>query len=369
MACSLLRSAYCHPSNICRQCLTHSPAYKGTVTFPLGLYINGEFVDPVEGGTIDVMNPPTGKFITSIAAGTKADIDLAARAAKAAFKASWGFKTPGVERGKMLFKLADLVEQRIDEFAALDTLTNGKTFKTTAHGDCTSAIAILRYYAGWADKITGKTIETNDNKMTYTRHEPIGVVGQIIPWNVPMYSVAVKSGPALATGNTVVLKPSELTPLSVLLFCTLLADAGFPRGVVNVVNGYGPTAGQAISEHPLIGKVAFTGSTLTGRKIMEAAAKSNLKPVTLELGGKSPVMIFEDAASSTRTSPCAVVDGRGRARPGLDPGARARPQRADVNTGMQASTVDGSVSLPSYPAYVGHRVCHAIAFLGSLHAY
>ncbi|KAL6303078.1 aldehyde dehydrogenase domain-containing protein [Sparassis latifolia] len=270
-------------------------AYKGTVTVPLGLYINDEFVDPVEGGTIDVVNPATGKIVTSIAAGTKADIDLAARAARIAFKTSWGFKTPGVQRGKMLFKLADLMEQRIDEFAALDALTNGKAFRTARDRDCTGAIAVLRYYAGWADKITGKTIETNDNKMTYTRHEPIGVVGQIIPWNVPMFSLSLKIGPALATGNTVVLKPSELTPLSALLFCTLIAEAGFPPGVLNIVNGYGATAGQAISEHPLIGKVAFTGSTLTGRKIMEAAAKSNLKPVTLELGGKSPVVIFDDA--------------------------------------------------------------------------
>ncbi|EGO20009.1 putative 1-pyrroline-5-carboxylate dehydrogenase [Serpula lacrymans var. lacrymans S7.9] len=264
----------------------NTAAYKGTVAVPLGLYINGEFVDPVENGTLDVHNPSTGKIVTSIAAGTKADIDIAARAAKKAFKTSWGLKVPGAQRGKLMAKLAELMEKHIEEFAALDALTNGKAFKTAYGRDLKGAISVMQYYAGWADKITGKTIETNENKMAYTRHEPIGVVGQIIPWNI---------APALATGNTIVLKPSELTPLSALLFCTLIAEAGFPPGVINIVNGYGATAGQAISESLIIEKVAFTGSTLTGRKIMEAAAKSNLKPVTLELGGKSPNVIFDDA--------------------------------------------------------------------------
>ncbi|KAG1779901.1 putative 1-pyrroline-5-carboxylate dehydrogenase [Suillus placidus] len=198
-----------------------TPAYKGTITIPLGLYINGEFVDPVEGGTIDVVNPATGKVVTSIAAGTKADIDIAAQAAKKAYKTSWGLKVPGAQRGKLMSKLAVLMEEHIAEFAALDALANGKAYNTAYGRDNKGAIAVMQYYAGWADKINGKTIE-----------------GQIIPWNVPR---------------------------------------------------------QAISEHPLIEKVAFTGSTLTGRKIMEAAAKSNLKPVTLELGGKSPNIIFDDA--------------------------------------------------------------------------
>ncbi|KAH7890612.1 aldehyde dehydrogenase domain-containing protein [Phlebopus sp. FC_14] len=272
-----------------------TPTYKGTVTIPLGLYINGEFVDPVEGGTIEVVNPATGTVITSIAAGTKADIDIAAQAAKKAFKTSWGLKVPGAERGRLMFKLAELMEQHIEEFAALDALANGKAYKTAHSKDNKGGIAVMKYYAGWADKVNGKVIETNDSKLSYTRHEPIGVVGQIIPWNVPMFSLSLKIAPALATGNTVVLKPSELTPLSALLFSTLISEAGFPPGVINIVNGYGSTAGQAISEHPIIGKVAFTGSTLTGRKIMEAAAKSNLKPVTLELGGKSPTIVFDDA--------------------------------------------------------------------------
>ncbi|KAG8221418.1 aldehyde dehydrogenase domain-containing protein [Butyriboletus roseoflavus] len=272
-----------------------TPTYKGTITIPLGLYINGKHVDPVEGGSIEVVNPSTGKVITSIAAGTKADIDIAAQAAQKAYKTSWGLKVPGTERGRLLFKLAGLMEQHIEQFAALDALANGKAYKTAYRGDNKGGIAVMRYYAGWADKINGKTIETNDKKLSYTRHEPIGVVGQIIPWNVPMFSLSLKIAPALATGNTIILKPSELTPLSALLFTTLIEEAGFPPGVINIVNGYGATAGQAISEHPIIGKVAFTGSTLTGRKIMEAAAKSNLKPVTLELGGKSPNIIFDDA--------------------------------------------------------------------------
>ncbi|KAG9310106.1 aldehyde dehydrogenase [Chiua virens] len=272
-----------------------TPTYKGTVTIPLGLYINGKHVDPVEGGSIEIVNPSTGKVITSVAGGTKADIDLAVQAAQTAYKTSWGLKVSGVQRGKLLFKLADLIEQRIDQFAALDALANGKAYNTAYSRDNTGGIAVIRYYAGWADKINGKVIETNDKKLSYTRHEPIGVVGQIIPWNVPMFSLCLKIAPAIATGNTIILKPSELTPLSALLFTTLVEEAGFPPGVINVVNGYGATAGQAISEHPNIGKVAFTGSTLTGRKIMEAAAKSNLKPVTLELGGKSPTIIFSDA--------------------------------------------------------------------------
>ncbi|KAH0828790.1 aldehyde dehydrogenase domain-containing protein [Lanmaoa asiatica] len=272
-----------------------TPTYKGTITIPLGLYINGKHVDPVEGGSIEVVNPSTGKVITSVAAGTKADIDIAAQAAQKAYKTSWGLKVSGTRRGKLLFKLADLMEQHIEQFAALDALANGKAYMTAYGKDNAGGIAVLRYYAGWADKINGKTIETHDKKLSYTRHEPIGVVGQIIPWNVPMFSLTLKIAPALATGNTIVLKPSELTPLSALLFTTLIEEAGFPPGVINIVNGYGATAGQAISEHPIIGKVAFTGSTLTGRKIMEAAAKSNLKPVTLELGGKSPNVIFDDA--------------------------------------------------------------------------
>ncbi|KAF8805640.1 aldehyde dehydrogenase [Phlegmacium glaucopus] len=241
-----------------------TPAYKGEVTINTGLFIGGQWVDPVEGGT-------TGKVITSVAAGTKKDVDLAVDAAKKAYKTTWGLHCPGAVRGKLLNKLANLIEEHIDEFAALDP------FQTPF----------------W--RVQGKTIETNEKKLAYTRHEPYGVVGQITPWNFPLGMVAWKIGPALATGNTTVLKPSEITPLTALKLAGLINEAGFPPGVVNIVNGYGATVGQAISEHPLIEKIAFTGSTLTGRKILKASAESNLKVVTLELGGKSPCVIFDDA--------------------------------------------------------------------------
>ncbi|TFK32453.1 aldehyde dehydrogenase [Crucibulum laeve] len=272
-----------------------TPAYKGTATINTGLFIGGQWVDPVEPATIDVVNPSTGKAITPISAGSSKDVDIAVAAAKKAYKTAWGLKCPGVTRGKLMNKLADLIEQNIDEFAALEALNGGKAYGVAKSVDIGGAIAVIRYYAGWADKVQGKTIETNENKLAYTRHEPYGVVGQIIPWNFPMGMLSWKVGPALATGNTIVLKPSEITPLTALKFAGLINEAGFPPGVVNIVNGYGHTVGQAISEHPVIEKIAFTGSTLTGRKILKAAAETNLKVVTLELGGKSPTIIFDDA--------------------------------------------------------------------------
>lgn len=271
-----------------------TPTYKGTSTVPTGLFINGKFVEPIEKGTIEVPNPVNGKVITSVAAGTAADIDIAAQAARKAYKERWGLKVPGAQRGRMLNKLADLLEANANEFAALEALDVGKAFKTARMADVPGSVAVIRYYAGWADKIQGKTIETNEKKMAYTRHEPIGVVGAIIPWNFPLTMLSWKIGPALAAGNAVVLKPSELTPLTALRLCPLFVEAGFPPGVINIVNGYGSTAGQALSENMIVDKIAFTGSTLTGRKVMEAAAKSNLKKVTLELGGKSPSVIFDD---------------------------------------------------------------------------
>jgi len=202
---------------------------------------------------------------------------------------------PAHRRGVLLNALAGLMEKHADELAAIESLDNGKTFMWARNADVAASIDTIKYYAGWADKITGQTIETDEKKFAYTRHEPIGVCGQIIPWNFPLLMMAWKLGPALATGNTIVLKPSELTPLTSLRMCALIAEAGFPPGVVNVLPGYGHIAGAAISAHPRIEKIAFTGSTVVGRKIMEAAARSNLKGVTLELGGKSPNVIFEDA--------------------------------------------------------------------------
>ncbi|KAK1223893.1 hypothetical protein PQX77_013227 [Marasmius sp. AFHP31] len=272
-----------------------TPSFKGSVGTNTGLFIDGKWVEPAEGGKIDVVNPATGKAITSVSLGTDKDVDLAVEAAKKAYKTVWGLKTPGTERGKLLYKLANLMEANLDELAALESLNCGKPFSSSKGFEIGAAIGTIRYYAGWADKIQGKTIETNENKFAYTRHEPYGVVGQIIPWNFPLLMFTWKIGPAVATGNCVVIKPSEMTPLTALKMGSLIQEAGFPPGVINIVNGYGHTVGAALSAHPEIRKIAFTGSTLVGRKIQEASAKSNLKVVTLELGGKSPNIIFDDA--------------------------------------------------------------------------
>ena len=272
-----------------------TPVYKGTSSYETGLFINGEFVDGATGKTIDVVNPYTGEVITSVSEGTAKDVDLAVEAAQKAYDTTWGLNTPGAQRAVVMWRIADLMEKYADELSALEALDNGKTFKWARKADIPFSINLMRYYAGWADKISGQTLEGSNEMFAYTRHEPIGVVGQIIPWNVPLLMLIFKIAPALATGNTVVIKPSELTPLTATRMCTIFKEANLPAGVVNVVTGYGNTVGEAISSHMKIGKVAFTGSTAVGRKILEAAAKSNLKPVTLELGGKSPNIIFNDA--------------------------------------------------------------------------
>jgi aldehyde dehydrogenase (NAD+) len=202
---------------------------------------------------------------------------------------------PGYERAKLLLNLADLIEKNVDELAALESLDNGKAFAIAKAVDVTAAVRVFRYYAGWCDKNHGKTIEVDDTKLAYTRNEPIGVVGQIIPWNFPIMMLSWKLAPALATGNAIILKPSEFTPLTAIRTAHLIQEAGFPPGVVNIVTGYGNTAGAAIAAHPNIEKIAFTGSTLVGRSVMRAAAESNLKKVTLELGGKSPNIVCNDA--------------------------------------------------------------------------
>jgi aldehyde dehydrogenase (NAD+) len=198
------------------------------------------------------------------------------------------------ERGRLLTKLADLLERDIDTLAAIEALDNGKAF-AMAKGDIGASAGCIRYYGGWADKIVGETLDTDPHSFSYTRHEPVGVCGQIIPWNFPMLMWAWKIGPAVATGNTVVLKTAEQTPLSALYAAKLIKEAGFPPGVINILSGFGRTAGAAISHHLDVDKVAFTGSTIVGRQILQAAAKSNLKKVTLELGGKSPNIVFADA--------------------------------------------------------------------------
>ncbi|CAO1434032.1 unnamed protein product [Diamesa serratosioi] len=259
------------------------------------LFINNEFVDAKSGRTFPTINPATGKKLTNVAEGDKADIDLAVRAASKAFaRGSEYRKMDASARGKLLLRLADLIERDVITLANLETLDNGKPYEDSLF-DIGCAIDTLRYYAGWCDKIFGNTIPVDGNFLSFTRKEAIGVVGQIIPWNYPILMLAWKWGPAIATGCVSVLKPAEQTPLTALHIASLTKEAGFPAGVINVVPGYGPTAGNAISSHPDIRKVAFTGSTEVGRLIMEAAAKSNLKRVSLELGGKSPLVIFDDA--------------------------------------------------------------------------
>ncbi|KAJ7333296.1 aldehyde dehydrogenase domain-containing protein [Mycena albidolilacea] len=270
-------------------------SFTGKTSFPTGLFIDGEFREGSEKTTIDIVNPTTGRILTTIPEATKADLDIAVKAAQKAFDTTWGLNVGGAQRGELLNKLARLMEEHQDELSAIEAVDNGKTFSWAKNVDVAFATATIKYYAGWADKISGQTLETDEKKLIYTRHEPIGVVGQIIPWNFPLLMFSWKVGPALATGNTIVLKPSEFTPLTALRMCSLIKEAGFPPGVVNVLTGYGHTVGQAIAEHQDIQKVAFTGSTLVGRKVMAAAAASNLKNVTLELGGKSPNIVFDDA--------------------------------------------------------------------------
>ncbi|KAL4946768.1 hypothetical protein BDV06DRAFT_181506 [Aspergillus oleicola] len=260
---------------------------------PLGLFINNEFVKGSEGKTFETINPTNEKPIVAVHEATEKDVDTAVAAARAAFEGSWRQVTPS-ERGRLINKLADLMERDSDTLAAIEALDNGKAF-TMAKVDTANAIGCLRYYAGWSDKIHGQTIDTNPETLTYTRHEPIGVCGQIIPWNFPILMWSWKIGPAVAAGNTVVLKSAEQTPLSALYAAKLIKEAGFPPGVINIISGFGRVAGAAISSHMDIDKVAFTGSTLVGRTILQAAAKSNLKKVTLELGGKSPNIVFDDA--------------------------------------------------------------------------
>ncbi len=258
------------------------------------MLIGGKWVDSVSGKTFATTNPATGDTICQVAEGDKADIDLAVKAARKAIEGPWS-KLSAAERGRLLYKLADAVEAHQEELAALETLDNGKPLRDSLAADLPLTVKCYRYYAGWADKIHGKTIPIEGPYACYTRHEPIGVVGQIIPWNFPLLMQAWKWAPALACGNTVVLKPAEQTPLTALRVAELAQEAGFPDGVINVVPGYGPTAGAALSGHMDVDKIAFTGETRTGQLVMEAAAKSNLKRVSLELGGKSPNIVFADA--------------------------------------------------------------------------
>jgi aldehyde dehydrogenase (NAD+) len=263
------------------------------------MLIGGKWADSVSGKTFETINPTTGDVICRVPEGEKADVDLAVKAARTALESKpWARMGPS-DRGRLLYKLADLIEKNVQELAALETLDNGKPIRDSLMGDIPGTAAVYRYYGGWADKIHGKTLPVAGPYVAYTRHEPVGVVGQIIPWNFPASMQAWKWAPALACGCTVVLKPAEQTPLTALRIAQLAMEAGFPEGVINVITGFGPTAGAAIAAHPDIDKVAFTGSTEVGKAVMKAAAESNLKRVTLELGGKSPNIIFADADVET----------------------------------------------------------------------
>jgi aldehyde dehydrogenase (NAD+) len=276
---------------------TLSMPAKSSVALPTTkLLINNRWIPSESGKTFATINPATGEEICRVAEADAADVDRAVKAARAAFhpKAPWR-RMSAAERGRLLNRLADLIEKHADELAQLEALDNGKPYAIAKVADLPLTIACYRYYAGWADKVQGKTIPVAGAYFSYTRHEPVGVVGQIIPWNFPVLMQAWKLAPALATGNTVVLKPAEQTPLTALRVGELIAEAGFPDGVVNILPGYGPTAGAAIARHMDVDKVAFTGSTEVGHLIMEAAAQTNLKRVTLELGGKSPNIVFADA--------------------------------------------------------------------------
>ncbi|XP_066582341.1 aldehyde dehydrogenase 1A1 [Prorops nasuta] len=278
------------------------------------LFINNEFVDATSGKTFEVINPATGTVLAHVSEGDKADVNKAVAAASKAFSRNspWRSMT-AFERSQLMQKFADLVWEHRDYLAALESADNGKTY-ANAQGDIFASVATFRYYAGWCDKIKGTTINDDPKYVTYTQKEPIGVVGQIIPWNYPFLMLAWKWGPALATGCTIILKPAEQTPLSALFAASLIKEAGFPPGVINVIPGYGPTAGAAISEHPDIRKVAFTGSTEIGHIIMEAAAKTNLKRVSLELGGKSPLVIFDDCdvKKAAQIAHNAIFDNHGQ---------------------------------------------------------
>jgi aldehyde dehydrogenase (NAD+) len=268
-----------------------------TVALPMTkLLIGNEWVNSKSGKTFPTINPSTGEEICQVAEADEQDVNRAVKVAREAFHSKSPWRTMSAsERGRLLNKLADLVEKHAEELARLESLDNGKPFAVALAADLPLTVACYRYYAGWADKVQGKTIPIQGNYFCYTRLEPVGVVGQIIPWNFPLLMQAWKLAPALATGNTVVMKPAEQTPLTALRVGELIMEAGFPAGVVNILPGYGPTAGGAISKHMDIDKVAFTGSTEVGHLIMEASAKSNLKRVTLELGGKSPNIVFADA--------------------------------------------------------------------------
>jgi phenylacetaldehyde dehydrogenase len=285
------------------------------VSKPRPMLIGGAWVQAASGRTFPVYDPSTGEIVAQVAEGDQEDIDRAVRAARSAFESGPWPRMSASERGRLLWRLGDLLEQNTLEFATLESLDNGKPISVSSIADVPLAVDLFRYMAGWATKHLGNTIPIGERGrfFAYTLREPLGVAGQIIPWNFPLLMAAWKLGPALAVGNTVVLKPAEQTPLSALRLGELIQEAGFPDGVVNIVPGYGPTAGAALAGHDGVDKVAFTGSTEVGKLIAQAAT-GNLKKVTLELGGKSPNIVFSDCdtADAARGAASAIFFNHGQ---------------------------------------------------------
>ena len=268
------------------------------------LFIEGKKILPAEGKTLDVVNPADGSLLARVGAAGAADIDVAVKAARRAFvDPSWA-KMAASARGLILWRIADLLEKNAEELATIESLNNGKTLREALRGDIPPSIDIFRYYAGFASKIHGETIPVDGEYLCYTLREPVGVCGQIVPWNYPLLMACWKVAPALACGNTVVLKPSEYTPLTALVLGELCKEAGVPDGVVNVVPGYGDPAGEALARHPDVDKIAFTGSIKTARRLLHASADTNLKKLSLELGGKSPLVVLDDADVDAAVRAC-----------------------------------------------------------------
>jgi acyl-CoA reductase-like NAD-dependent aldehyde dehydrogenase len=282
------------------------------VNFQNKLFIGGEFVDAADGATIDVLNPHDNSLLTRVAEAKAEDVDRAVAAAEKAFP-RWS-ALAAADRGRLLLKLADKIEEQADELARIEALDTGHPIRDARAIDVARTAACFRYFGGMADKFQGSVVPVEAGFLNYVTRAPIGVVGQIVPWNFPLMFTSWKMGPALAAGNTVVLKPSEITPLSTLRIAELMAEVGFPEGVVNIVPGYGHTAGQRLAEHPQVGKISFTGSTAVGRKIVEAS-RDNLKRVQLELGGKGANIVFEDAdlTAAVNGSSWAIFHNQGQA--------------------------------------------------------
>src|SRR5437763_3380238 len=257
------------------------------------LFSNGEWRDAAGGKTIEVVTPATEEVIAEVASAERADVDAAAAAARAALDGPWG-KLSARERGKIVWRIGERLLERADEIARLETLHNGKPIFESRQIEVPAAAECFQYYAGWADKIHGETVPVKGNYLAYTLREPVGVVAAIVPWKFPLLLTAWKVAPALACGNTVIIKPASQTPLTALALADIAAQVGVPAGVLNVVTGPGSTVGQMLVEHPGIDKIAFTGDTSTGRQIMQGSAET-LKHITLELGGKSPNIVLPDA--------------------------------------------------------------------------